>query len=37
MMTMSELQIRGGVEDNFIDFFFISQQKHMLWPSLEPS
>ena len=27
---VSELQIRGGIEDNLKIIFFISQQKHML-------
>ena len=28
----SELQIRGGIQDNSKIIFLISQQKHMLWP-----
>ena len=29
---MSELQIRGGIEDNLKIIFLISQRKHMLLP-----
>ena len=33
----AQLQITGGTEDNSKIILFISQQKHVLWPSLELS
>ena len=36
-LLITQLQIRGGNEDNSKIFFLISQRKHILRPSLELS
>ena len=37
MARWSRAPDKRGIEDNSKMIFFISQQKHILWPSLEPS